>query len=157
MAYFVTKTYGHEVGLSACFRQWRANSHCQFLHGYPLSFSFTFGCNHLDENGWVIDFGSLKPVKEWLQDTFDHKTLVATDDPYIYEYLRLNNLGVLDMVEVKGTGCEAFAKKAYDFVNGWLEEQEENKVRKRTWLLKVKVAEHGGNSATYKPFDTIGD
>ncbi|SVB70610.1 uncharacterized protein METZ01_LOCUS223464, partial [marine metagenome] len=26
--YQSTKTYGNEVGLSCCFRQWRADSHC---------------------------------------------------------------------------------------------------------------------------------
>ena len=32
-----TKTYGHEEGLSCCFRQWRAtHSHCRLLHGYAL-------------------------------------------------------------------------------------------------------------------------
>ena len=38
-----TKTYGHEEGLSCCFRQWRAtHSHCRLLHGYALSFRLTF-------------------------------------------------------------------------------------------------------------------
>lgn len=31
MTYVSTKTYGHEVGLSATFRQWRASSHCRLL------------------------------------------------------------------------------------------------------------------------------
>jgi 6-pyruvoyltetrahydropterin/6-carboxytetrahydropterin synthase len=43
--HFVKKTYGHELGLSACFRQHRAKSHCRFLHGYPLSFTFTFAAD----------------------------------------------------------------------------------------------------------------
>ena len=42
MGWQVTKTYGHDLGLSCCFRQWGASSHCRFLHGYALSFSFTF-------------------------------------------------------------------------------------------------------------------
>jgi 6-pyruvoyltetrahydropterin/6-carboxytetrahydropterin synthase len=54
--HFVKKTYGHELGLSTCFRQHRAKSHCRFLHGYPLSFTFTFAATQRDENGWVIDF-----------------------------------------------------------------------------------------------------
>ena len=28
-----TKTYGHDLGLSAAFRQWRAESHCRLIHG----------------------------------------------------------------------------------------------------------------------------
>lgn len=49
MAYLSTKTYGHEVGLSATFRQWRAKSHCRLLHGYSLSFRFEFEANTLDD------------------------------------------------------------------------------------------------------------
>ena len=34
--YRSSKTYGHEIGLSAAFRQWRAQSHCRLIHGYAL-------------------------------------------------------------------------------------------------------------------------
>ena len=50
MAYYSTKHYGHNIGLSAVFRQPNADhSHCHLLHGYSLAFTFTFGCNELDE------------------------------------------------------------------------------------------------------------
>ena len=70
--YFSTKCYGHNIGLSAVFRQPLAHSHCKLLHGYSLSFKFTFGCDELDERNWVVDFGGLKPLKAWLEETFDH-------------------------------------------------------------------------------------
>ena len=57
---YSTKKYGHERGLSAAFRQWRAESHCRFMHGYSLEFGFVFGAHELDENNWVVDFGGLK-------------------------------------------------------------------------------------------------
>lgn len=34
--HYSTKTYGHNIGLSAVFRQPHADSHCRFLHGYSL-------------------------------------------------------------------------------------------------------------------------
>ena len=40
--FMVTKHYPHSLGLSACFRQPRADSHCNQLHGYPLAFTFKF-------------------------------------------------------------------------------------------------------------------
>lgn len=76
-----TKEYGHEIGLSACFRQWRAESHCRLLHGYALAVKFTFGAQEVDVRNWVVDFGSMKSLKQMLQDTFDHTLLVAEDDP----------------------------------------------------------------------------
>ena len=41
--YYSKKKYGHERGLSAAFRQWSAESHCRFIHGYSLEFEFVFG------------------------------------------------------------------------------------------------------------------
>lgn len=57
--FFSIKKYGHERGLSAAFRQWRADSHCKFLHGYSLEFEFEFGAHELDERNWVVDFGGI--------------------------------------------------------------------------------------------------
>ena len=51
--YNSTKTYGHDVGLSCSFRQWRAQSHCSKVHGYALSVKFTFAAEKLDERNWV--------------------------------------------------------------------------------------------------------
>ena len=52
-----------ELG-SCAFRQPRAKSHCRFIHGYRLVAKFWFSCNELDENNWVVDFGSLKGLKD---------------------------------------------------------------------------------------------
>ena len=76
MTYKSTKTYGHELGLSCCFRQWRAESHCRLLHGYALSIRLVFEAEELDVRNWVVDFGSLKSLKQMFVDTFDHKLLV---------------------------------------------------------------------------------
>jgi len=54
-----TKTYNHNEGLSCCFRQWRADSHCKLLHGYALAFKFVFATRELDARNWCYDFGGL--------------------------------------------------------------------------------------------------
>ena len=64
--YESTKTYGNERGLSCCFRQWQADSHCSYLHGYSLGFRFTFETNELDKRNWVYDFGGCKWIKVFL-------------------------------------------------------------------------------------------
>ena len=144
--YQVTKTYGHELGLSACFRQWRAKSHCAQLHGYALSFKLIFQAANLDENNWVIDFGSLKPVKEYLVNTFDHKLVVAGDDPQLDAITELAGLGIADVLVIENVGCEAFAKMVHGFVTGWLYSTGQ---LRRVQLLSVEVREHGANSAIY--------
>lgn len=64
MKYISTKQYGHELGLSCAFRQWKADSHCKYIHGYALAFKFKFETDTLDSNNWVVDFGNLKELKK---------------------------------------------------------------------------------------------
>jgi 6-pyruvoyltetrahydropterin/6-carboxytetrahydropterin synthase len=150
--YRVTKTYDHNLGLSACFRQWRATSHCRFLHGYPLSFKLTFEAEELNENNWVFDFGGLKPVKAWLVENFDHRLLVAEDDPELPRLCALHGHGpdgqhqLADVLVLPAVGCEAVAKYVYDFVDQWLLSRGH---KPRVHLCEVEVREHAGNSASY--------
>lgn len=139
-----TKEYGHEIGLSACFRQWKAHSHCNQLHGYALAVKFTFGAVELDSTGWVVDFGSMKSLKQMLQDTFDHTLLVAEDDPHIKTLQQLNALGIARVVEVPACGCEKFAEMIFDCTEVWLKD---NGYAPRVKLIAVEVKEHGANSA----------
>ena len=61
MPHYSTKTYGHEEGLSAVFRQPNAtHSHCSLLHGYSLGFRLVFSAEVLDDKNWVVDFGGLR-------------------------------------------------------------------------------------------------
>jgi 6-pyruvoyltetrahydropterin/6-carboxytetrahydropterin synthase len=148
MPYRSTKTFGHDLGLSACFRQWRAtHSHCRHLHGYALAVTLVFEADSLDDRRWVVDFGGLKAVKAWLSATFDHKTLVAHDDPELETFRALHAAGLVDLVVVPHVGCEAFAERVAGFVTTWLEGVCEDRVR----LVSVEVREHGANSAVYVP------
>lgn len=143
-----TKTYGAEAGFSVAFRQWRATSHCRHLHGYALSVHLEFAADVLDERGWVVDFGGLKPIKDVLTRLLDHTTLVSDDDPEIALFHDLANRGLIQMRVVPGTGCEAFANYIAVMVSLWLlGEGHAPRVR----LHKVEVREHGANSAMVVP------
>jgi len=145
--YFSTKTYGHEQGLSAVFRQPKAtHSHCQLLHGYALSFSFKFGCEQLDNKNWVIDFGGLKDLKQWLKDNFDHKVAVDKKDPQLDKILDLQELGLAEVVVMNGVGCEKFAEQAFHFANDLVKEISGG----RCYCVSCECREHGANSAIYE-------
>ena len=93
MTYYSTKTYGHNIGLSAVFRQPNADhSHCHLLHGYSLAFKFTFGCKDLDNKNWAVDFGGLKPLKKWLENSFDHKLVLDKNDPHMDKFKELEEI-----------------------------------------------------------------
>ena len=146
MPYQSTKTFGHNLGLSCCFRQWRADSHCSFLHGYAVEVKLVFEAPELDHRNWVIDFGSLKLVKKYLEDMFDHKTLVAQDDPEHSTFLELHEKKIIDMVTVPAIGCEKFSQYIYEHVDSWLVSTGEST---RVKLVSCEVREHGANSAVY--------
>jgi 6-pyruvoyltetrahydropterin/6-carboxytetrahydropterin synthase len=138
-----SKTYTHSVGLSCAFRQWRAkHSHCRYLHGYALSVKLVFE-GPLDDRNWVMDFGGLKEFKAWLESTFDHKTVVAADDPELQMFGELQRLGIADVIVVQSVGCERFAEMI----------MEQFRIRRLDWLpnrvilASVEVREHEGNAA----------
>ena len=139
-----TKTYGNEVGLSCCFRQWRTDSHCNKLHGYSLGFRFIFEATRLDENNWVYDFGGCKWIKEYLQDEFDHKLVVAKDDPKLVRILLIKELADINVID--DVGCEKFAEMVFNHVAPKIKERTKGRVS----LFSVECFEHGANSASYQ-------
>lgn len=139
------KTYSHSVGLSVAFRQWRAkDSHCRFIHGYALQVELCFQSKTLDEKNWVQDFGGLKEIKQWLQDTFDHKLVVASDDPQISIFREMQIAKMCELSELSHVGCEAFARIIHGHVQGYL-----NARQSRVTLAEVIVREHEANWASY--------
>lgn len=146
LVYESSKTYTHSVGLSCCFRQWKADSHCAQLHGYALQVHVTFRTLRLDHKNWVVDFGGLKDFKQFLVDTFDHKTIIAEDDPYRDLFQRMHSLGLINMVTIPAVGCEKFAEYIFRNLEGWVENKME--YRGRVTVDHVTVSEHEGNSAT---------
>lgn len=144
--YVSTKKYDHNAGLSATFRQWRAQSHCRFLHGYAIAVKLTFASFDVDVRNWVVDFGSLKSFKAMLEDLLDHKTLVAEDDPMLYAFQEMEKNELIQLRVVPATGCEAMAKLLFETAEVWLKD---NGYAPRCWLESVEVSEHTGNSAVY--------
>lgn len=149
--YYVTKTYDHNLGLSACFRQPQAKSHCRDPHGYPLSFRLKFGAHTLDRDNWVIDFGGLKSVKAWLVENFDHRTVLAENDPFLDKFQALYaECDFAPILVLPFVGCEGFAKYVFEYVDDWLGQALPMECDIRgLHLAEVEVREHGANSAIY--------
>ena len=138
------KTYTHATVHSCAFRQWRADSHCNLIHGYALQFELQFGGQALDEKNWIVDFGGLKPLKEWLKLQFDHTYLVATDDPELDTFIELAKKDLVDLRIVEAVGCERFAESVFDKAQEIISDLYGD----RCWVESVTVREHESNSAT---------
>ena len=143
--YRVIKTYGNETGHSCAFRQWRADSHCNLIHGYALGFEITFESVELNEQNWVIDFGDLGILKKYLKETFDHTTIIADDEPERETFLMLQNLNLINLKVMDNVGCESFAEEDFNFCKQTLETD-------RVFIREVRVFEHGSNSAVFGNF-----
>lgn len=141
-------------GYSTVFRQWRAdNTHCKFLHGYGISFKIIFE-GDLDERNWVWDFGGMKRAKgtidgmspkTWMDNMFDHTTIVAEDDPLIPYFTAMNEIGLIQLRIIPATGAEQFAKFIHDKVSEFIKMETDNRVR----VASVEFKEHDKNSAIY--------
>jgi 6-pyruvoyltetrahydropterin/6-carboxytetrahydropterin synthase len=143
MKYVSTKTYTEAFPVA--YRQWRAESHCNVIHGYALSFHFEFESEELDVRNWVIDFGGLKELKWKLEEWFDHTLLVAMDDPQYDELMKLGELGLARITEVERTGCEGISAFLYEYINTIYLPQIGEK--DRVWCTKVQTRETGSNMA----------
>lgn len=144
--YSITKTYSPERGLSCVFRQWRADSHCHFLHGYALGVSITLSCAALDERNWVYDYGDFKWIKTFLEEHFDHTTCIAADDPELPQFQDLAARELIQLRILPAVGNEAFARFIYDYIAPRIAADTNGRVR----VDRVTVSEHNANSASYE-------
>ena len=141
-------------GFSTVFRQWKAeDTHCRFLHGYGISFKVYFE-GDLDDRNWVWDFGGMKRAetqidgmspKSWMDYMFDHTTIIAEDDPYLSEFQKMNDEGIIQLRVIEATGAEKFAEYLYQKLNTFVQIETNYRVK----VTKVKFMEHNKNAAYY--------
>lgn len=144
--YVSTKEYIDEFPVA--YRQWKADSSCNENHGYSFSFKFYFGANELDKRGWVCDYGGLKQLKEVLKTQFDHKTLIAEDDPHLDKYKELEKDGLMSLTVLPAMGCERIADLLYRYVNGvYIPDFLGQGESERVWCFRVEVRETKSNMA----------
>ena len=133
---------------STAFRQWRAGSHCKFIHGYRLQTKIWFGLSKgatLDDKNWVFDFGGCKEIKNLLENQFDHTFCAAADDPELETFKMLNDKGLIQLRIMDGVGIEKTAEWVYQTISKYVKESTKGRVQ----IDKVEVWEHDGNSAIY--------
>lgn len=131
-------------------RQHRHDGHCSQIHGHNWSFTFTFGCERLDECGFVVDFGKLKPLKRWIDENLDHACLFNRDDPHLQAILAVNEATGCKIYRpyiVDQCSSEGIAKHLFSIMDELVREISSG----RAFLISVEVIEDSRNSATYTP------
>ena len=111
---------------------------CKNLHGHNYNFRIVVTSFRLDELGMVMDFSSLKKyVKNYLDENFDHKTIIYEKDERA-EALR--NLGAR-IVSYNPT-AENMAEKIWEDLNSLFRDEE-------YFVELVSVEETTNNKALY--------
>jgi 6-pyruvoyltetrahydropterin/6-carboxytetrahydropterin synthase len=127
-------------------RQFKHSGNCSLIHGYSRSFHFVFGCYQLSKEGFVVDYGDLKELKNFLEYMYDHTLLLDEDDPFLEQFKELEKQGVCRVrVQPMGPGMEATAKFVCDYADKLLRE----KTKGRAWVESVEARENDKNSSIY--------
>ena len=148
VTYKYTSTKEYHDAFPCAYRQWRADSHCNNIHGYAFSMKFYFGTNDLDVRNWAADYGGLKELKTILEDQFDHTLLVGEDDPHMDLYLEMQKRGIAKLTILPKLGCESLADMLYKYVNGvYIPDMWGPAEAERLWCYRVEVRETQSNMA----------
>ena len=145
MKFKSTKRFGP---ISTGHRQWKHKGHCSYVHGYGRYVRLTFEASELDERGWVMDFGDLKDIKRWIEAEWDHKVLIASDDPLLQQLKELESHGgILLNVLPDGyyPGIEESCRYLYDMLSPMIQKKTNNRVV----ITRVEIWEHENNSGEY--------
>ncbi len=139
-----SKTY-RDIPLSH--RQPLHPGRCSRVHGHSWSLTLTFAAEQLDENGFVVDFGELHYLADWIDEHLDHATILAASDPRLPQLKALAEDGLLKIHLVESASCEGIARHLHETLAPLVREHTEGRAR----LLAVELHEDSRNSAHYAP------
>lgn len=104
----------------------------------------------MTETCFVVDFGELKELKAWLEETFDHTLLICQDDPEIERFRELDRVGAARVIFMPNVGMEMTSVVVWNKVNELLLDRYAG----RAWCSKVEVRENDKNSAFFEGIPT---
>ena len=99
------------------------------LHGHSWAITLTFEAKEMDDNGFVIDFGDLHFLKDWIDENLDHSTALKENDPMLNECEKLENQGLLKKYLVESASCEGIAQFLYHTFQPMIEQKTNGRVR----------------------------
>lgn len=127
-------------------RQYRHKGNCALVHGYSRAFHFVFEGATRDSCGFVVDFGDLKWLKDFLEDKFDHTLLLPPDDPELSVFEALAGRGACKLVVLPyGVGMEDTAQ----FIGEWADNELRTRTKGRCWIVSVESRENDKNSGIW--------
>ena len=74
----------------------------------------SFAAEKPDNNGFIVDFGKLRYIKEWIDDNLDHACAFSAKDPHRNKIEELAELGLIKPLFIDNASCEGLAKQNFE-------------------------------------------
>jgi len=134
-------------------RQHLHDGHCALIHGHNWSITITFGCSEPDQNGFVVDFGKLKLLQDWISNHLDHACVFNEEDPMREALVKVGGHAVWKPYVVKNCSSEGMARHFFEVFNPLVEKSSNG----RAFIIAVEVDEDSKNSASYTITDATAE
>ncbi|MFU8849114.1 MAG: 6-pyruvoyl trahydropterin synthase family protein [Opitutales bacterium] len=125
-------------------RQHLHDGHCALIHGHNWAITLTFACRETDANGFVVDFGKLGYIKDWIAKHLDHACLFNEEDPE-KDQLLADYGPLFKAYALPNCSCEGLAEHLYGIFNPMVRKATDD----RAWIISVEIEEDSKNSATF--------
>lgn len=125
-------------------RQHLHDGHCHFVHGHNWDITLTFSCETPDENGFVVDFGKLKFIKQWIDENLDHACVFSTGDT-LRQKLVDAAPEAWKIYLVDQPSCEGLARHLFEVFGKMVSERTDGRVK----VLSVRICEDKKNAAEF--------
>ena len=127
-------------------RQHAHRGHCSMIHGHNWGIAITFGCHQPDSSGFVVDFGELHYIRDWIDQKLDHACLLNTDDP-LREQITQSAPEAFKLYILPDCSSEGIAKHLFEQFEPMVRSATQN----RAYILQIEIFEDSKNSAIYQP------
>jgi len=127
-------------------RQHMHDGHCSYVHGHNWDILITFACSRTDENNFVVDFGKLTFIKDWINENLDHACVFSSKDP-LSKKITESAPEAWKVYYVDSCSCEGLAEHLYKIFDGLVKERTQGRV----WIDSVEVSEDKKNRAKFTP------
>jgi len=123
---------------------------CKNLHGHNYKVSIKLCSDKLDGFGFVIDFNDIKALFDsWVQDHWDHATLVCEDDHALIDFLGNEKQKFSVLPGGQNTTVEALTGYLFDVFASILKEKKTQAMFPNISIVEVTIFESETASATY--------
>lgn len=138
--YYSTSNYQTPEGYTCAFREWKKDTADSQLHGYALGFSFGFEILNPE-----YKFSDYEFIQTYLSTLFGHTTIVASDDPCLPLFMKLEEHGACTVRVLPNVTFKELAKTVFDDMQVMLQHNTKDNVK----IVFVSIKPQTKKSVSY--------